>query len=350
MRTELRSGYRMAVILKNLQILRILLGVSIPPDCPCFCPCCGHGEQSFQHWILECPTFSQHRTKSLGYLDDLYRLFFNKYNNLFVIHLTPALEIRKTFHNYIFTFLLGGTLAFNELQIDKAEQRHLNEQLYCSSGSHVPYMEGLAAFLTKITPIISSSIKLLFDRFSKTPTVIKSADVVPIWQRNFSTIPYTGSNASSSTNESINDSWESLVDTTLSYLNSNDYLLNDNRNYNRNSNVENRTENNINNSSANNIIDHDNSRNLGNNSRNLGNNSRINFDNNVDNESDNECNNTRELVNVTNSDNNENSNRNLGSSNNFISLFSRDLNSNLDESSSKLAWGILFPSWWKEEI
>ena len=189
-----------------------------------------------------------------------------------------------------------------------------------------------------------------FYRFSKTPTVIKSADVVPIWQRNFSTIPYTGSNASSSTNESINDSWESLVDTTLSYLNSNDYLLNDNRNYNRNSNVENRTENNINNSSANNIIDHDNSRNLGNNSRNLGNNSRINFDNNVDNESDNECNNTRELVNVTNSDNNENSNRNLGSSNNFISLFSRDLNSNLDESSSKLAWGILFPSWWKEEI
>jgi len=155
--------------------------------------------------------------QSLGYLDDLYRLFFNKYNNLFVIHLTPALEIRKTIHNYIFTFLLYGTLAFNELQIDKAEQRHLNKQLYSSSGSHVPYMEGLAAFLTKITPIISSSMKLLFDRFSKTPTVIKSADVVPIWQRNFSTIPYTGSNTSSSTNESINDSWESLVNTTLSY-------------------------------------------------------------------------------------------------------------------------------------
>ena len=79
-------------------------------------------------------------------------------------------------------------------------------------------MEGLAAFLIKITPIISSSMKLLFDRFSKTPTIIKSADVVPIWQRNFSTIPYIGSNASSSTNESINDSWESLMDTTLSYL------------------------------------------------------------------------------------------------------------------------------------
>jgi len=79
-------------------------------------------------------------------------------------------------------------------------------------------MEGLAAFLTKITPIISSSMKLLFDRFSKTHNVIKSADVVTIRQRNISTIPYIGSNASSSTNESIFDSWESLVDTTLLYL------------------------------------------------------------------------------------------------------------------------------------
>ena len=101
-------------------------------------------------------------------------------NNLFVIHLTPVLEIEKTIYNYIFTFLFGGTLAFNELQFDKEEQRHLNEQFYSSSSSHVPYMEGLAAFVTTITPIISSSMKLLFDRFSKTPIVIKSADVVPI--------------------------------------------------------------------------------------------------------------------------------------------------------------------------
>jgi len=93
----------------------------------------------------------------------------------------------------------------------------LNKQLYSSSRSHVPYMESSTAFLTKITLIINNYMKLLFDRFSKTPTLIKSADVVPIWQRNFSTIPYTGSNTSSSTNESINDSWESLVNTTLSY-------------------------------------------------------------------------------------------------------------------------------------
>ena len=44
-------------------------------------------------------------------------------------------------------------------------------------------------------------------------------------------------------------------------------LLNDNINFNNNSNVENRTENNINYSSTNNIIDHDNSWNLGNSNR-----------------------------------------------------------------------------------
>jgi len=120
-----------------------------------------------------------------------------------------------------------------------------------------------------------------------------------------------------------------LTDTSLNNINlsSNDNLLNDNSNYNRNSNVENRTENNINNSSANNIIDHDNS-------RNLGNSNRINSDNYVDNDINNECNNTRELVNVTNSDNNENSYRNFDSCNNFISIMTRGSNSNSDVSSS----------------
>jgi len=110
-------------------------------------------------------------------------------------------------------------------------------------------------------------------------------------------------------------------------LNTNDNLLNVNSNYNRNSNVENRTENNINYSSTNNIIDHDNS-------WNLGNSNRINSDNYVDNDINNECNNTRELVNITNSDSNENSNRNFDSSNNFISIMTRVSNSNSDESSS----------------
>ncbi|OUM65571.1 hypothetical protein PIROE2DRAFT_7413 [Piromyces sp. E2] len=145
----------------------------VTPDCPRYCSCCGHGEQTFLHWILLCPVLTQYRTTSL---------------------------------------------AFNELQIDKAEQRHLHEQLYSSSGSHVPYMEGLAAFLTKTIPIISSSMKLLYDRFSKTPNEIKSANVVSIGHRNLTLVPYTGSDVRNSLNDNINDSWESLVVTTLSNL------------------------------------------------------------------------------------------------------------------------------------
>ena len=119
-----------------------------------------------------------------------------------------------------------------------------------------------------------------------------------------------------------------LTDTSLNNinLNTNDNLLNDNSNYNINSNVENRTENNINSSSTNSIIDHDNS-------RNLGNSNRINSDNYIDNEINNECNNTRELVNVTNNDSNEKSNMNLNSNNNFINIMTKGSNSNSDESS-----------------
>ena len=191
----------------------------VTTDCPHYCPCCGHGEQSFIHWILECSALNKYRTESLDFLNEIYTLFRNKYNNLFVTHLLPETEVNKIIYNYTYSFLLGGTLAYNELQIDMAEQRQLDEQLYSSSGSHVPYVEGLAAFLTKSIPIISSSMKLLFDRFSKTPNVIKSVDVVPIWHRNSLSVPYTESNVRNESNDNINDSWESLVeDTTLSYL------------------------------------------------------------------------------------------------------------------------------------
>ncbi|OUM65190.1 hypothetical protein PIROE2DRAFT_7820 [Piromyces sp. E2] len=87
------------------------------------------------------------------------------------------------------------TTSFNELQIDKAEQRHLNEQLYNSSG--------LATFLTITIPILSSTMKLLFDRFSKTPNVIKSADVVSTGHRNLILVPYTGSNVRNLLNDNI---------------------------------------------------------------------------------------------------------------------------------------------------
>jgi len=74
-------------------------------------------------------------------------------------------------------------------------------------------MLGLAEFLTKSMPIISSSMELLFDRFSKTPIVTESVDVVPIRHRN-SHITYTRSE----TVDNSLDSWESLVATTLSLL------------------------------------------------------------------------------------------------------------------------------------
>ena len=62
-------------------------------------------------------------------------------------------------------------------------------------------------------PFISSSMELLFGRFSKTPIVTEGIDVVPIRHRN-SHIPYTGSE----TVDNGLNSWESLVDTTLSLM------------------------------------------------------------------------------------------------------------------------------------
>jgi len=71
-------------------------------------------------------------------------------------------------NHYIYLFLLGGTLALNELHIDSGEQRQLNELLFKSSSeSPVPKIVGLAEFLTIAIPIINSSFELLFDRYSK---------------------------------------------------------------------------------------------------------------------------------------------------------------------------------------
>ena len=82
-------------------------------------------------------------------------------------------------------FLLGGTLALNELHIDSGEQRQLNKHLIEGvSESSVPYIVGFAEFLTNTIPIISSSFELLFDRYRKIPITTRSVDVVPIGHRN----------------------------------------------------------------------------------------------------------------------------------------------------------------------
>ena len=123
-------------------------------------------------------------------------------------------------------FLLGGTLAFNELHIDDGERRHLTELLIKSSAeSSVPYLVGLADFLTKSIPVISSSFKLLFDKYCKITT--RSVDVVPIRHRSNvinsninNNILDTGP-SNSLTHSSISNEdrlGESLVDTTLSIL------------------------------------------------------------------------------------------------------------------------------------
>ena len=120
-------------------------------------------------------------------------------------------------NHYIYLFLLGGTLALNELHFDS---KQFNELLFKgSSESPVPKIMGLAEFLTSAIPIISSSFELLFDRYSKIPNLTKRVDVVLIRHTD-----NTGSSSISTKGEcrlssSINDeSGESLVDTTLSIL------------------------------------------------------------------------------------------------------------------------------------
>jgi len=74
-------------------------------------------------------------------------------------------------------FLLGGTLALNELHFDRGKQRQLNELLFKGlSESPVPKIVGLVELLIRVIPIINSSFELLFDRYSKIPNLTKSVD------------------------------------------------------------------------------------------------------------------------------------------------------------------------------
>ena len=78
---------------------------------------------------------------------------------------------------------------------------------------------GLAEFLTRAIPIISSSIELLFDRFSKIPNLTKSVDVIPISYNDNTGTSSISTKCESRPSSSINDeSGENLVDTTLSIL------------------------------------------------------------------------------------------------------------------------------------
>jgi len=158
---------------------------------------------------------------NLNFIDDLYVLFVKK------IKVSNPLSFHDSFsdfedyiNHYIYLFLLGGTLALNELHFDSGEQRQLNELLFKgSSESPVPKIVGLVEFLTSAIPIISSSFELLFDRYCKIPNLSKSVDVVLIRHNDNTGSSSISTKGESRLSNSINDeSGKSLVDTTLSIL------------------------------------------------------------------------------------------------------------------------------------
>jgi len=179
------------------------------------------GNQSFVHWIFKCDALASFRWNSLNFIDDLYVLFLRKIRAFNPLSSYDSIsDFEDYINHYIYLFLLGGTLVLNELHFDSGEQRQLNELLFQGpSESPVPKIVGLAEFLTRAIPIISSSLELLFDRYYKIPNLTKSVDVVLIRHND-----NTGSSSISTKGESrpsgsINDeSGESLVDITLSIL------------------------------------------------------------------------------------------------------------------------------------
>ena len=106
----------------------------------------------------------------------------NQFPNFKVLKVKSTIVTGSDFNDYInhyiYLFLLGGTLALNELYFDSGEQRQLNELLFKgSSESPVPKIVGLVEFITSAIPIISSSFELSFDRYTKLPNLTKSVDV-----------------------------------------------------------------------------------------------------------------------------------------------------------------------------
>ena len=76
--------------------------------------------------------------------------------------------------------------------------------------SSSPYMLGIAAFLTCVIPVISSSFKLLFNQYSTGPTVVKRVDVETIRQGR--THPSDTDSISTVNRPVIIEEWEKLDD------------------------------------------------------------------------------------------------------------------------------------------
>jgi len=212
--------YTFTLWLINTILLLLLEWVEFQ-NCPKTYPCCGEGNQTFEHWIFKCDALASFRWNSLNFIDDFYVLFIRKIRAFNPLSSYISISYFEYYINhYIYLFLLGRTLVLNELHFDSGEQRQLNELLFKgSSESPIPKIVGLAEFLTRAIPIISSSFELLFDRYCKIPNLTKSVDVVLLRHNDNTGSSSISTKGESRPSSSINDeSGESLVDTTLSIL------------------------------------------------------------------------------------------------------------------------------------
>jgi len=112
----------------------------VSEDCPKTFPCCGQGNRSFEYWIFKCDSLASFRWNSLNFIDDLYVLLIRKIRAFNSLSSYDSISNFKDYINhYIYLFLLGGTLALNELHFDSGEQRQLNELLFKGSSEFTCY-------------------------------------------------------------------------------------------------------------------------------------------------------------------------------------------------------------------
>jgi len=111
-----------AVVINTILLLLIECG-RVSKDCPKTCTCCGESNQSFERWIFKCDALASFRWNSLNFIDDLYVLFLRKIRAFNPLSSYDSIsDFEDYINHYIYLFLLGWTLALNELHFDRGEQ------------------------------------------------------------------------------------------------------------------------------------------------------------------------------------------------------------------------------------
>ena len=169
------------------------------PDC---CPCCksDNSEQVIEHWLLNCSSFDENRSKTLDYVDSVLS-YFNvdsrnvhgensgnssncennngvndnlSVNNLSVNNLSVNSCSNITSNSKrskVFNFLLGGRRNNN----NNNEWENLCKcQLKSGNLSEIPFLAKTAAFLDSVMPIVIGQRWPLINRHST--KVTKSAN------------------------------------------------------------------------------------------------------------------------------------------------------------------------------